>query len=319
MTDSLPNVSRESTSYLEVPARPIEVIAAEALADVNHSIRRLTEWGVGIEPSSRLHQAREILEHAIKTRELVPKHRGDDLGLRALELAFDYGAIAETLPKAVIANMKRELRDSLLGPINPPANRRGSLQLQSQAVMRAAFVRAGEMPRHPTHSPKKGKSSPDLIFDNGTVSYAIETKRPQVRKNIIPQFDRGSDQVKDYGLPGGVLIDATDALREVPGPELLGEVHRVALELYDRVFVTGEGYRPSMSHLMLIGVLARVAWHSDDGEQSTMVQVHSASTIGVFATTENNLAHHRARWLRNTLGDGLEQLDRTLLERARAD
>lgn len=318
MTASLPNVSRESTSYVEVPARPIEVIAADALADVDESIRRLTQWGVAIEPSSRLHQARAILEHAIKTRELVPKHRGDDLGLRALELAFDYGAIAETLPKAVVATMKRELRDSLLGPINPSATERGSLQLQSQCVMRAAFVRAGEIPRHPTHSPKKGLSSPDIILDNGTASYAIETKRPQLRKNIIPQFVRGSDQVKNYGLPGGVFIDATDAFRDVPGAELLGEVHRVALELYDRVFVTGQGYRPDMSHLMLIGVLARVAWHSDDGEQRTMVQVHSASTIGVFATTQNNLAHHRARWLRKKLGDGLEQLDRTLLERGRA-
>ena len=189
MTDFSLSESRESTSYVKVPARPIEVIAAEALADVDYSIQRLTDWGVVITPRSRLHQAREILEHAVTTRELVPIHRGDDLGLRALELAFDYGAIAETLPDSVIASMRRELRDSLLGPLNPPDHDRGPLQLQSQAVMRAAFVRAGEMPRHPTHSPKKGKSSPDLILDRGTASYAIETKRPQLRKNIISQFE----------------------------------------------------------------------------------------------------------------------------------
>ena len=113
-----------------------------------------------------------------------------------------------------------------------------------------------------------------------------------------------------------MLIDATDALRDVPGPDLLDAVHSVAVELYDRVFVTGQGYRPGMSHVILIGVLARVAWHSEYGQKSAMVQVHSASTLGVFATTKNNLAHHRARWMRRALGKGLEQLDRTLLERA---
>lgn len=315
MSESLPSVSSESESFREIPPRPIKTVAAEAVDDVDYSLERLTKWGVEILPSSRLHQAREILAHAVETGALVPKHRGDDLGLRAMELAFDYAAIAETLPASVVANMKRDLRDSLRGPINPPETERGPLQLQSQAVLRAALVRAGEEPRHLTHSPKKRLSSPDLILDRGTYSYAIEVKRPQEEKNILRQFLRGSDQVKQYGLPGGVVIDATDALRLVPGHRLLGVVRGVALKLYGEVFVTGRGYEPGMSHITLIGVFARVAWDSEDRQDSAMVQVHSASVFGVFATTKNNLSHLHAKWMRSVFQNGLEQLNRTIIER----
>jgi hypothetical protein len=158
-----------------------------------------------------------------------------------------------------------------------------------------------------------------LILDNGMSSYAIEAKRPQKRKNIVAQFDRGSQQIKDYGLPGGVLVDVTDALRDVPGSHLAHEVHNVAVELYDRVFEIGRGYRPGMSHVILIGVVARVSWRSVDKTESAMVQVHSASTFGVFGTVKNTLSHRRAKWMRAVLETGYDQLSRTLIERARLD
>src|SRR5206468_5945967 len=53
----------------------------------------------------------------------------------------------------------------------------------------AAFVRGGLNPTHPTHSPKRGVSSPDVLLADGTQRYAIEAKRPQEARNILARFD----------------------------------------------------------------------------------------------------------------------------------
>lgn len=306
------NEQLDRRNYWEIPPRPIGAIASEAATSVDSCIRRLADWGLTLPENSRLHQAREILAHAVATGALVPKHRGDDLGLRALELALDYRAIAETLPTKDIANVKRELRDSLLGPLDPPSKRRGPIQLQSQAVVRAALVLAGHLPRHPTHSPKKGISSPDLLLDNGTSALALEVKRPQERKNVLARFQDGVDQIRRYGLSGAVLIDATDALRDKPGAELMDAVWQIVEEMTHQTFETGQGHRPGMSHIMLLGAMARVAWHPEYGENLAMVQVHSASGFRVIATAPNTLADHRAKWMRALLRTGFERLDRTL-------
>jgi hypothetical protein len=167
MKDDVVKPSRESFCTTEIPPRPIRQIAAEAAADVEVSIQRLTQWGVKVDRDSRLHKALTVLRHAIATGALAPQHRGDQLGLRSLEIAFDYGAIARTLPEKSVAAIRREIGDSLKGEIEPPENARGPVQLQSQGIARAAFVMAGLAPTHPTHSPKLGRSSPDLMLENG--------------------------------------------------------------------------------------------------------------------------------------------------------
>lgn len=314
MVDDVVKPSRESFSTTEIPPRPIRQIAAEAAADVEVSIQRLTDWGVKVDRNSRLHQALTVLRHAIATGALVPKHRGDQLGLRALEIAFDYGAIARTLPKIRIAALRREIGDSLKGPIDPPENARGPLQLQSQGIARAAFVLAGLSPTHPTHSPKLGRSSPDLILENGLGRYAVEIKRPQLTKNVEVRFDEGRDQLVSFGVQGGVLVDVTDCVRGLTGEAIGKEVRRLALGLYARTFVTGRGHKPGYTNIMMAGTFARVAWNSQDGDLVAMVQVHTSSTIGIFAQTRNSLVDHRARWIRKGFEDGLERLNRTLSE-----
>jgi hypothetical protein len=313
--DNLPTPSREWSKSTEIAPRPIREIAAEALGDLIESEKRLIAWGVKIPALSRLHAARDVLSAAVETGVLVPAHRRDDLGLRALELSFDYSAIAESLPVETHATMRRELRDSLTGALDPPESSRGPLQLQSQELVRAAFVRGGLRPAHPSHSPKRGVSSPDLILENGTFRYAVEVKRPQVRKNIMTRFTDGHAQISNYGLLGGILVDVTDALRAVPLDELDDEVRTVALELYDQVFVSGEGHRAGYSNILVAGAFARVAWNSIDGVDNAMVRVHTSSTIGIFARARGTLEDHRARWIRKGFQNGLEYLSQTLQER----
>lgn len=310
----VPKPSRESSQSRTVTPRPVRDIAGEAISDIDQASKKLRAWGVKIPSNGRLVQARAILQHAAGTGEMVPLHRGDDLGLRSLELAFDYSAIADTLPPKRVAAVRRELESSLAGHLDPPEESMGPLQLQSQFVVRAAFVRAGVAPQHPTHSPRLGVQSPDLILENGLAKYAVEVKRPKTEAGLLSRFDDGRDQLLGYGLPGAVLVDVTDCVRSAPRTSVDDEVRRLALRLYDRTFVTGRGYNPGYGCVMVAGTFARIAWHSVDASGHSMVDVHTSSTIGVFATTEGNLLDHHGKWIRRTFQDGLDLLYQTLAE-----
>lgn len=314
---SLPTPTRESGSVLTIAPRPLRQVATEAVADIDASLERLSAWHVKVPTDSRLHKAREVLATAAATGVLVPAHRGDTLGLRALEIALDYSAIADTLPDIPLAAFRRELRDSLIGELEFGDETRGPLQLQSQALVRAAFVRAGVVPSHPTHSPRQGISSPDLLLENGTLLYAVEAKRPLSTKNVLPRFEDAHAQLKGFGLPGGILVDATDCLRNTSGDRLDSEVRKIALSMYDRLFENGVGHRPGYSDVMMAGAYARVAWDSDDHEHDAMVHVQTFSTIGIFGTVKNTLYDHRARWMRTSFETGLRLLNRTIEERHR--
>ena len=71
----------------------MEEVAREAVSDIDRALERLVKWGVKLPQNDRLAQARVILDHAARTGEIVPAQRGDDLGLRSLELSFDFSAI----------------------------------------------------------------------------------------------------------------------------------------------------------------------------------------------------------------------------------
>ena len=61
----------------------------------------------------------------------------------------------------------------LAGGLELAPENRSALQYQSQFVVRAAFVRGGIEPYHPSSSPRRGKR-PDLLVENGTIRYGIE-------------------------------------------------------------------------------------------------------------------------------------------------
>ena len=144
--------------------------------------------------------------------------------------------------------------------------------------------------------------------------YAVEAKRPQFLRNVIARFDDASEQLASYGLSGGIMMDVTDCVRDIPRGAVDDEVRRIALSLYDRVFVTGRGHRPGYGHIMTAGAYARLAWSVDEGEEGALVNVHTSSTIGIFATTRNTLADIHAKWIRSHFEDGLWRLNRTLTE-----
>lgn len=304
--------TRESVSKDTIPPRPVSEIATEALADLDKVIARLAEFGVHFPEHSRLEQARLILADARDSGKLAPVQRGDTLGLRALETVLDFRDIASTLPPDKDASLRKDLELALGGTLEPTEAARGPLQLQSQLAVRAAFVRGGATLLK-AGRPRHGKPVPDLLLENGASTYAIEVKRPQSSKGLVARFSEGVDQVRRYGTSGGILVDVTDCVRGRVGDELDTAVRECALMLYDLAW-DGRSYRPGYSHIIVIGVVARPAWSSDDGANAAIINVHSSTTVGVLATHRNNLAGHRARWIRQVFQTGTRLLGKTSAE-----
>ena len=290
---------------LIIPPRPIRAVARDAATSIEASIASLRDWGVKVPDNSRLHQALDVLNQAASSGLLAPAHRGDQLGLRALELAYDYADIGATLPLKRVATVRQELEQSLAGSLDPSAVDRSALQLQSQFLVRAALVLVGLSPRHP--SPRPRVKSPDLVVENATSEYGIESKRPEYARNVIPRMKDARDQLDSYGLQGAVVIDAADCLRGFVGNKDT-EVERLARSMSAEMFEEGRGYRPGYSGIIVSGAFARVAWTSDDGESESMISVHTSSMITVYGQCKNTLQDHRARWLRTALREGLLRL-----------
>jgi hypothetical protein len=285
-----------------IPPRPIRDVARDAATSVRASLRSLQDWGVKALDDSRLHQALDVLDPAASNGILIPSHRGDQLGLRALELAYDYDDIAATLPSKTVAAVRRELEQSLVGSLEPSASDRRALQLQSQFIVRGALVLAGLDPRHPL--PRSGGKSPDLVIENAISEYGIEVKRPEFARNVLPRMMDARDQLDSYGLQGAVVIDVADCLRGHSGDKD-EEVQRLGRLIYEEVFAEGQGNRPGYSGIIMSGAFARIAWTSEDGEADSMVSVHTSALITIYARRRNTLQDLRARWLRDALWDGL--------------
>jgi hypothetical protein len=305
---------RQELSKRQLPTRPQSVIVKDTLADLRKAQKQLVDYGVRIPDNSRIDQAIAVLEHAQETGKLVPAHRGDDLGLRALELAFDYSAIGDSLPPDAVASVRRELRDSLVGSLDGQSNNGQPIQLQSQYVARAALVRGGLTPLHPTHSTRGGRKSPDLYVENGIAVYPIEAKRPRLSKNVLPRLEDARDQLADYGEPGAIIVDITDCVRGLLPSQIDDQVQHTLQDITQVIFDPGRGYRPGYRPIMVAGVVARAAWVSIDKGAEAQIEVHTCTGFINFASAPHTILHRHGIWLRQHFGNGYEELYRTLGE-----
>lgn len=304
---------QERLTTLEIPIRPQSEVVAETLTDLTAARRTLAEYGVAFPAHSRVDQALAILKHAQTSGALVPVHRGDADGLRALELSFDYSAIAATLPENAIASVRRELGISLEGHLDGQELNGQPAQYQSQYVARAALVRAGLSPQHCTHSTQGGRKSPDIVVENGHSKYGIEVKRPRFLKNLVPRFNDGRDQLEPFEDGGGVIVDLTDCLRDVPVSVVDSQVSE-SVAILKGLVGTERGYNPGYHSIKFAGIVVRSAWGVVEGRRQAHILVHTSTAFVSFGKGPNTIDHRRGIWLRETIGKGYEQLYRTMGE-----
>jgi hypothetical protein len=297
-----------------IPPRPTKAFAAEAANDLSASIALIRRWGVEISESSRPSEALRILRDVAETGNFAPSQRGDDLGIRALQLALDLKAIADTLPRERITDFRRDLIGCVAGKLHPPESDLGPLQLQSQLVIRAAIAKMGEEPEQPRHSGAGGRKKPDILLHNGISTYAIEVKRPAKSKNITSLAEKAAGQVAAAGVKGGIVLDITDCLGTTDPDKADAEVLRWVREVGALFFTDGVGYKPDCSHILMVTVLARPAWTVNSANQDVQALVHSTSAGYAFGIRAGTLDHIRARWLRCLLSKGLNRLGFTAQE-----
>jgi hypothetical protein len=230
--------------------------------------------------------------------------------LPAIELARDIIAVVDAMPSNRVADFRKDLETCGRGPLVPFSTDYQPVQAQSQLLVRAAFQLAGADPSQPTHSGSGGRKKPDILLENGLSTYGVEVKRPTLARNAVPRARDASDQLLGAGLPGGIVVDVTDALRDRE-PEACGsEVIRLAHEISAEFFVDGIGWKPGCRHVMLVAVMARPSWRlMPVGKNDGQVQVHSVSCAVALGTAHGTLDTIRSHWMRRCLNTGLNALN----------
>lgn len=299
-----------------VPSRPIKQFAAEAAEDLARTVHRLESWMHRAFPAgSRPYAALAVLRDIATTARFTRAQRGDDSGLRALQLALDLHAIGETLPQDRVTDLRRDLETCALGPLEPPPEALHPLQAQSQLVVRAAFFRAGVPPGQPAYSGKGGRKKPDILIERGASIYGIEVKRPTALKNVVPRAQDAAFQLTSAGLKGGIVLDVTDAVTADSPGAIDDQILQVAQLVMDTVFTDGVGWKPGYSEVWMITVMARPAWQVVmTSESNGEVLIHSTSAGVALGTAAGTLDTIRANWMRDSLADGLNKLGFTSQE-----
>lgn len=304
------------TERIELPARPVRQFAAETSRDLAESQARIEAWmGHSYPAGSRLHQARATLNDIGATGRFTPEQRGDEDGLRAVQLALDIFAIAGALPDRRVADLRKDLESCGVGALNPLPPNLSALQVQTQLVVRSAFFRAGIQPSQPTHSTAGGRKKPDILLANGLATYAVEVKRPTASRNVLPRALDASEQLLNAGLAGGIVIDITDCLKDANPESTDQQVLMHSDSISDAMFIHGKGWKPGFKHVLMITVMARPAWQiAMTGEKEGQVLIHSTSCGVALGTAQGSLDTIRSHWLRTALGTGLNRIGFTSTE-----
>jgi hypothetical protein len=311
-----PPFRKAAIERIVVPSRSAGEFASEAANDLEATIGKLEAWMKRpFAASSRPCAALGVLREIARTGQFTVAQRGDAGGIRAMQLALDLDAIGDALPAGVVTDLRRDLETVASGPLMPQPDALGSLQAQSQLVVRAAYFRAGVEPGQPMHSGKGGKKKPDILIANGASIYGVEVKRPTLMKNVLPRAVDAAEQLRNAGLDGGIVIDITDAL-EAQTPDAADAAVLSSAELVmDAFFTDGSGWKPGYGHIWMITIMARPMWQTMIKNQNdTEVMAWNTSAGVSLGTTAGSLNTIRGTWMRNRLADGLNKIGFTSAE-----
>lgn len=300
---------RVEAARVVVPARPIRAFATETASDLGRSLVRIEGWtGSAFPGDSRFHQALAVLERVASFGQFVVDDTVGESTMRAIQLALDTLAIADALPDQRVADLRKDLQAAGVGSLLGEGATQ-ALQAQSQLIVRAAFYRAGVKPSQPTHSGAGGRKKPDILIENGTANHPVEVKRPTAAKNVIPRALDAAEQIRFSTSKGGMVIDVTDCLVDATPEAADDAVVAHAEAIGSQFFVQGSGWKPGYSHVIMVGVMARPAWHVDlTGDNEGQVLIHNTSCVAAFGTARGTLDTLQAHWLRKHLEAGLNRL-----------
>jgi hypothetical protein len=198
------------TGPILVPAITATPAGLSSLATkLGEAIDIIRSWNIRVSESSRLPSAKRLLEQVSKLESYpTDANQLNRIG-NSIRIAFDFYHITRVLPMDRVAAIAEDLRRALGGTIDdvgPTAAHRAQSQILTAAVMAVGGLKPGA-PR------TDGNITPDYVIRVGTLSFAVEIKRPESLAGLRSKIDEAIDQVQSLDTTGAALvIDVSDCM-----------------------------------------------------------------------------------------------------------
>lgn len=198
------------TPSIVIPAITAEPSGLAVLASkLGEAIGIIRSWKIRVSEPSRLPAAKRLLEQVAK----AGAYPSDPVQLNrisnSIRIAFDFYHITRVLPEERIDAVVEDLRRALggtLDDVGPSEAHRAQSQVLTAAVMAAGGLQPGA-------PATDGGATPDYVVQVGTLSFAVEIKRPESLSGVRTKIDEAIDQVAALHTAGGALIiDISDCM-----------------------------------------------------------------------------------------------------------
>jgi len=130
--------------------------------------------------------------------------------VHAVALATDFFQIAGILPTEIPKQIGLDLTKALEGKLELTGRPRVAEEFFSQFWFGLVLARGGVAPNVP--KAQRDRATPDYLVSVDTMECAFEVKRPESVHSATGAMDRAASQIRDYGKPGFIVLDLTDAL-----------------------------------------------------------------------------------------------------------
>lgn len=310
------NQSRELTpAFVGVVAQHLREVIAEFKA-----------WGVRINSGSRLPATASLLEEIAAAGEYPSdRPRLSVLG-DAIRDAQEFVEIANVLPSTPLEVVRHDLNRAVRGNLEPPT--RPGVHYQFQTQLWAAAMMGNRAGSVGVLTFRQTSANPDYVLPNGTLSYAIEVKRPNGALDARNVIRKAARQIRSTAYHGGVIVvDLTDCLPSQlrlrfgngrPNQRIVNqELDSLIGSLHREIFSDNESMlRSGREQVYSLLAFARTTYW-DESDLSIPYLIRSVGTVNYWRKNENTLRGHRARWLGNLLHEGIETAGHRALDQQR--
>ena len=273
--------------------------------------------GITVPQSSRLRREVRLLE-GIANGRAFPADQKTRLAVgNAARDAHEFEAIGKLVGRQRALELAADLQQALDGTPERLEKSRTPYRFQSQLWISSVFHSAGVALKRPKTTATK---SPDFLIDIGATTYGLEVKRPLRGDTAIRRAVRDAvDQLREYGVIGGVALDVSDCLPQTMLQQYRADRNEPPYALTDADFqklyrgaedlLIDSECRKILPYINSIFFLIVYAtgwrWFNKGPSGPELFAFHQ---FGTFVTTKGNLAYWHADAIRKTYERGLKKI-----------
>jgi hypothetical protein len=281
---------------------------------LDEAIEIIKSWRIRVADSSRLPSASRLLYRSTT----LSAYPDDPLQLlrigNAIRVGFDFYHITRTLTDERVDAVAEDLRRSLSGTLDDTGPT-SAQRAQSQVLFASTMAVGGLRPAAPSTA---AGSSPDYVVRLGTLTFAVEMKRPESMVGIQGKMDKAIDQIAAMDSAGGVLfVDVSDCISLDSSPSSRDPDARTAFRaattsVRDALLNSARPGRAKVTNLFVVGVW--FGWREGPPRVPHPVFLTYEE---VFHSARFGLLVEQAREVHERLFRGFRELGGEILERRR--